>query len=66
VEVIGPSGKGCGAAAFPAVQSGQFCAGSLFLGYDGTVVDGFVEDLGVTGGVGYRKFIFRWWTGFLR
>ena len=61
IEVVAPSGKSCGTAAFPADQSGQFCAGGLFVGSDGTVVGGRAEDASP----GSRTFTFRWWTGFL-
>ena len=61
IEVVAPSGKSCGTAAFPADQSGQFCAGGLFVGSDGTIVGGRAEDASP----GSRTFTFRWWTGFL-
>jgi hypothetical protein len=61
IEVVASSGKSCGTAAFPADQSGKFCSGGLFVGYDGTIVDARVEShFG-----GDRTFTFSWWTGFL-
>ena len=61
IEVVAPSGKSCGTAAFPQDQSGQLCPGGLFLADDGTIVDARVEGIG-----GDRSFTFRWWTGFLQ
>jgi len=64
IEVVAPSGKSCGTAAFPADQSGPFCSGNLVVGYDGTVVQ--MGGIVFTGSGSNRTTTFRWWAGLLR
>jgi hypothetical protein len=63
IEVVAPSGKSCGTAVFPAEVRGQFCAGALTVGYDGTVVD-YVGDTLARDGTANRSCNFLWWTSF--
>jgi len=66
IEVVASSGKSCGTAVFPSDRgAGSICAGTLTVGYDGTVIE-MVGDTFVNDGFGTRNCNFRWWKGFLQ
>ena len=64
IEVVATSGKSCGTAVFPSDRAGAICAGTLTVGYDGTV--DMVGDTFFNNGTSNRNCNFRWWKGFLQ
>ena len=67
IEIVAPSGKSCGAAAFT-VGLSACNASSIDVGYDGTVIQQlpFEIERQIAGDPNDHTCTWRWWTGFFR
>lgn len=65
IEVVGPSGKSCGAAKFSIAQSACTTL-SIDIGYDGTVLQQLPTAMEKQAQVGPVSCTMRWWSGFFR